>query len=205
MSDGPEADDAYAALRAHTSGELRFEEHVRPIRYVIAPDGRLVAPVTYAMLDAYDTVLFVPEFAEGALEVQVTLSALDPEGSDGGLTDRWRIYHGEPRDARWAILEIDAARYHEWVVDGEALMRPNDLAGVEAEICRLVNGSRRADLAAACRRAAGADVEDPRLVGVDPLGFDVRRRHDVIRIPAPAPMNGADEARRTLQRMIGDP
>ena len=51
---------------------------------------RLAAPVMYAMLSAVDVVLFVPENAEGAMELQLTLTKLDPDGPDGALADRWR-------------------------------------------------------------------------------------------------------------------
>jgi hypothetical protein len=202
MSEEQAAEQAYAFLRGHTGGDLRYEEHIGPVRYVIGPDGRLVAPVTYQMLDAVDTVLFVPAFAEGAMEVQVTLSALDPEGAEGALADRWRIYHGEPQEARWAWLDPDAARYESWVVDGEALRRANPLAADEARLCRQINQGPRDELGLVCRHFAEVDVEEPLVVGVDPLGFDVRRRFDVARVPAPAVMGTADAVESVYAQMI---
>jgi hypothetical protein len=201
MSEQQAADDAYAFLRSHTRGDLRYGEHLVPLRFVFAPDGRLAAPVSYAMLDSADTVLFAPAFAEGAMEVQVTLLPLDPDSAEGAVTDRWRIYHGEPQEARWAWLDLDAARYREWVVDGEALRRPNPLAAEEARLCREINQGPRDDLARLCRHFADADVEQPLLVGIDGYGLDVRRRFDVVRVPAPRPMHTADEARRVVEQM----
>jgi hypothetical protein len=154
------------------------------------------------MLDAVDTVLFVPEFAEGAMEVQVTLSPLDVEKPEGAVSDRWRIYHGEPQEARWAWLEPDAARYGKWVVDGEALRRTNPLADDEARLCRQVNQGSRDDLRRVCRHFSLADVEEPLVVGVDSLGFDVRRRFDVARVPAPTPIGTAESFERTFEQMI---
>ena len=196
-------EDAYRFLRTCTTADLRFDENLRPLRFVIGPDGRLVAPVMYAMLDAVDTVLFVPEYQEDAMEVQVTLSLLDLEGPQGGLTDRWRIYHGEPEYVHWAVLDIDAARYHDWVLDGISLVRPNPLAAEEAGLCRRLNEDRDT-LRLVCQRAADTQVENPTLVGVDPLGFDVRRRFDVIRLPAPRAMTSADEVERVLAEMSSD-
>lgn len=196
-------EDAYRFLRSYTTGDLRFDENLRPLRYVIGPGGRLVAPVMYAMLDADDAVLFVPEYQEGAMEVQVTLSLLDPEGPQGGLTDRWRIYHGEPQDVHWAVLDIDAARYHDWVLDGISLVRPNPLAAEEAGLCRRLNEDRDT-LRLVCRRAADTQVENPTLVGVDPLGFDVRRRFDVIRLAAPRPMEKAGDVEGVFEEMSSD-
>ncbi len=196
-------EDAYRFLRSYTTGDLRFDENRRPLRYVIGPGGRLVAPVMYAMLDAVDAVLFVPEYQEGAMEVQVTLSLLDPVGPQGDLTDRWRIYHGEPQDVHWAVLDIDAVRYHEWVIDGAVLVRPNPLAAEEAGLCRRLNEDRDT-LRLVCRRAADTRVENPTLVGVDPLGFDVRRRFDVIRLPAPRAMEKAGDVERVFEEMSCD-
>jgi hypothetical protein len=193
---------AYAFLRGHYAGELRFDERLGPVRYVVGPDGTLVVSAEAHMLDATDTVLFVPRYEEGAMELSVTLQPIDPDGPSGALVDRWRIHHGEPLTATWALLEIDAARFEGSVLDGAALKRPNPLAGVEAALCREINGQRRGDLRTLCRHFARADVEAPLLVGVDPGGFDVRRRFDVVRIVAPVPMEDAEGVRRILQQMI---
>ncbi|MCH8343821.1 MAG: DUF2470 domain-containing protein [Planctomycetes bacterium] len=195
-------EDAYRFLRSHTAGELRFDENFRPVRYAIDPAGRPVAPVMYAMLEAVDAVLFIPQNAQGAMELQVTLSELDPDGPDAAATDRWRIYHGEPRDIHWAILEIDAARYEESIIDGVALVRPNPLAQDEPRLCQTINERHRADLRTLCRHFANADVEHPTLVGVDPLGFDVRRRFEVIRLHGAEAMQTADDVRSVFERMV---
>jgi hypothetical protein len=155
----------------------------------------------YAMLDAVDTVLFVPQFAEGAMELQVTLMAIDPEGVEAASVDRWRIYHGEPQDARWARLDLDAARHDQMVIDGEALSRPNPLRSDEARLCREINQNQRDELRRVCQRCAGADVEEPILVGIDANGFDVRRRFDVIRVRSTEPMRGGEDVQRVFRQM----
>jgi hypothetical protein len=53
-----------------------------------------------------------------------------------------------------------------------------------------------------CRHFSLADVEEPLVVGVDPLGFDVRRRFDVARVPAPSPVGTAESFERTFEQMI---
>ena len=194
-------DAAHAFLRAHSTGELRFDEHLRPIRYVIGPTGRPVAPVMVAMLQSFDTVLLVPECVEGAMEVQVTLVQFDEHSPEGVLADRWRIHHGEPPDVRWAFLDIDAARYEGLVIDGEALVRPNPLAADEPSICRYMNKDHGEDLRRLCRHFAHINVEEPVMVAIDPLGIDVRGMFDVIRVPATEPMPTADQARRILKAM----
>ena len=201
MSDST-IDQAWAFIRGHTRGELRFDEHVVPKKYVIAPDGRLAAPVMVAMLQSADTVLFVPEFAEGAMELQVTMLQFEERGADAAIADRWRIYHGEPDDVRWAYLNLDAARFKGMVVDGDALTRPNPLAADESRLCKGINQSHAADLQRMCAKFGGMKVEQPVMVGIDPLGIDVRARFDVVRLPAPTPMLTAEQATQTLEEMI---
>ena len=195
-------ESAQRFLKSQTTGDLRFDEHYRPLRYVIGPAGRIVAPVMTAMLQAQETVLFVPEVVDGAMELLVTLTEFDADGPEGALTDRWRIYHGEPEDVYWAFFDLDAVRFHDSVIDGEALVRPNPLASDEARICREVNAEHREDLKRVCDVIFHAEVADPYLVGVDPLGFDVRRRFDVLRLNAPQPIPTADDVQRVLKELI---
>ena len=202
MDERQAAEGAYRFLRSQTTGDLRFNERFRLLRYVIGPDGRLVAPVMSAMLEATDTVLFVPEDIDNAMELLVSLTEFDPEGQDGALTDRWRIYHGDPEDIYWAFIQLDAVRYEGQVVDGEGLIQANPLADDEARLCRKINDDHRAELRQVCQVIAHAEVENPMLVGVDRLGFDVRRRFDVLRVEAPTPMATAADAELVLGQMI---
>lgn len=194
-------ESAYAFLRGHTTADLRFDEHLRPIKYIIASDGRLAAPVMVAMLQAVDTVLFIPECVEDSMEVQVTLEQFDERSRDGAIADRWRIYHGEPQDVRWAWMDIDGARQGRMVFDGEALIRANPLAADEARICRHMNEDHADDLRALCLHFAKVEIESPVMVGIDPLGIDVRGMFDVFRVVAAEPMTNADDARRVLVEM----
>jgi hypothetical protein len=195
-------DDAIARLREHLAGELRFDEHVRQVKYIISPPGRIVSPAMVAMVESIDTVLYVPAYQDDAMELQVTLSPLDERGPDGGLTDRWRAYHGEPEDVRWAWIDIDAARFRGHLIDGEALARPNPLAADEPALCKWMNSEHAADLGRLCAMFAQADVEKPVMVGIDPSGFDVRRRFDVVHVRATEPMPTGTEARRVLEAMM---
>jgi hypothetical protein len=185
---------AHALLRAHTCADLRFDEHIRPLKYVSCPDGRLAMPVMIAMLQSVDTVLFVPACEEGAMELQVTLEPFEERGEGGAIADRWRIYHGEPEDVRWARVTIDAAKLDGHVIDGDALMRHNTLAAHEPAICRSINAERKHDLQRMCVRFAEVEIEEPTLVGVDDGGFDVRGKFDVHRVPARRAMRSPSDA-----------
>lgn len=190
-------------LRSHLTGVIGFDGEFVPIKVVISHDGTLVAPVMVAMLRSFDTTLFLPDEDPGSMHMQVSLEEFSEKGDDGALCDRWRIYHGEPEDVRWARISIDAAKFGGMMFDGLALMEPNPLAAAEARICRAANAEHRDDLRAAVASIRGLSVEDPRLVGVDPLGFDVRGRFDVIRLPAKPPIADEADALAALEEMAG--
>ena len=59
----------------------------------------------------------------------------------------------------------------------------------------------REALKSAVAAVVGLEVEDPRLVGVDPLGFDVRGRFDVVRLPADPLISGGDDAVDALEEL----
>ncbi|MCA9285964.1 MAG: hypothetical protein KDA22_12145 [Phycisphaerales bacterium] len=196
-----DVDKAWRFLRRCYGGSLHFDEHIRPIDFVPAPDGQLVAPVMVAMLESVDVVLFVPDEEDGCMELMVSLEPLDESGPHGHLTDRWRIYHGDPPDVRWAFMSIDAARHEGLIIDGVGLMRPNPLAGIEAMVCREVNGQRRDVLRAATLRQREIELDEPCLVGVDPGGFDVRGAFGVHRVEATGTIADEHSALEALDQL----
>ena len=176
--------EAREFLRAHLSGSIGFDGDFVPLKIVVAPDGALIAPVMVAMLRSFDITLFLPDEGEDSMQLQVTIEEIFDKGETAALCDRWRIYHGEPEDVRWARFMIDAAKFDGRMYDGLVLMEPNRLADIEAGICKRVNAEMRDALRNACKFIAKVDIEDPRLVGIDPFGFDVRGRFDIIRLEA---------------------
>ncbi|MCZ6837370.1 MAG: hypothetical protein O7G85_16465 [Planctomycetota bacterium] len=183
-------------LCAHRIGELQFAEHMQSIKFVIAPDGRLVAPVMVAMLQALETVLFVPMATledDDHMQLLVTLYQFNEQGPDGGLADKWRIYHGDPPDVQWAFLDIDAAKFQNAVIDGEAMMQDNPLIPIEPQVCTQLNRQTDA-LRTLALHHAHLEIAHPMLVGVDPLGYDVRGQFDIARIHATRPLIDAEDA-----------
>lgn len=199
----PLLDETIAALHANLEGEFQFDEHLRPMKIVIAPDGRVVGPVMVAMLQAAETTLFLPQADDDSLQLLVTLEPFKEEGPDGALADRWRIYHGEPEDVNWAVFSIDAAKYLGAVVDGQALRVPNPLSEDEPRLCRLMNHKQPEALARFCR-GAGFEIESPVMVGIDSYGVDVRARFGVVRIESKARLVSPDDAERFLLNSAGD-
>lgn len=204
MSEAEIITGARAFLRANLTGTIGFDEEFIPIKVVVAPDGALVAPVMVAMLRALDVVIFLPAEDDAAMQLQVTLEEIQDSGEHAALCDRWRIYHGEPEDVRWARISIDAAKFDGRMFDGLALMEPNALAEAEPRICRKVNAEMRGLLKQACLRVAEVEIEDPRLVGVDPLGFDVRGRFDVVRLDANPEIVDESDAFAALEELAAD-
>jgi len=181
-------DRAHDFLRSHLAGRIRFDGDAIAIKVVVSPDGRLAAPVMVAMLRSVETVLELPDDAEQSLHLMVSLEAFDEHGPEGGRADRWRIYHGDPPDVRWAVMRIDAARFEGHFIDGEALERPNELAALEPMLLRRLNHGDRALLRRACDSANLAS-EAPVAVGIDERGIDVRRAFEVVRLRFPEPLS----------------
>jgi hypothetical protein len=195
---------AVRTLRRHHAGELQFDEHLRPVRIVVGPDGRIVGPVMVAMIEAADTVLYLPHAEESALQLHVAIEPLSDRGPDGARTDRWRIYHGEPEDVNWAFYAIAAARFEGAVIDGQAFDVPNPMVVVEPRVCRSVNADRRAALAALVRRETTLRIEHPTLVGVDPWGLDVRGPFDVIRVEFKCKVESAQEIEAIVKALLDE-
>ena len=191
--------DSIEFLRGHLSGVLRFDGDVRLVQIIVDRDGRLFASVMVAMLRSVDTVMCVPDDADEAMQMQVTLEEVAEEGPHAALCDRWKAYHGDPPDVRWARMSIDAARWQGLFIDGDALMVPNALADVEAGILREINRGPVARLQAACRRHGGHELEKPVAVGVDPGGFDVRGLFGTVRVPAVGPIRDLPSALAALE------
>jgi len=193
---------AYRSLRRNLVGVLRFDEHVRPIRVVVAADGRLVSPVMVAMIESPETVLHLPDEDDDSLQVLVTLDPFDEHGPHGAVADRWRAYHGEPPDVRWAFMLIDAARFEGHFIDGVALAIPNRFAKDEPRLCKALNA--RMDLLQRMAKATiDVDLEKPVLVGVDQHGFDLRGAFDIFRVHLEEPMESADDVVSTAERLAG--
>jgi hypothetical protein len=190
-------------LRSWSSGELRFDEHLRPIRFVLAPDGRLVMPVMAAVLQADETVLHVPVADEAALELLLCLEAFEEDGPDGALADRWRIYHGDPPDVYWAMGTIDLARFHSMVLDGEAMQQDNPLTSVEAGLCGEVNREHHQRLIQIVLDELNVEAIDPRLVGVDSTGLDIRGTFDVLHLDFSTRVIEPDQARQAMLDRLG--
>ena len=200
---------AAAFLRGNLSGLLRFDTEYMPIRVVIAPDGRLVASVMESMLRSTDCALHLPEEPDDrddeVIQLMVTLDRFEESGPDGTLADRWRIYHGDPPDVRWATMSIDFCKFRDLAIDGEAMMTANPIAEEEPAICRGFNESDGDDLRRLVLQRVEVELEDPKIVGVDSLGFDVRGRFEIARIDFEDLVDSSDAARAAIESLLKGP
>lgn len=193
---------ARAFLAAHKAGTLEFDDHHLPLRFVIDPaDGRLCAPVMVATLLAAQHVLHVPEETNDPFAMRLLLSP-DQLDDDPPIADRWRIYHGEPEDLRWAAFWIDFAKWDGLVIDGDPLMSPHPFAADAPAILKELN-AHPDRLRSLCAELGDVrDVEAPVAVGIDPLGVDVRARFDIVRLPFDSEALSPDEARAAISAFM---
>ena len=85
---------------------------------------------------------------------------------------------------------------------GRLVLMPVCLANDEPKICREINQAGVEPLQALCLAAAHVRIEEPVMVGVDPLGVDIRGRFDVFRVPFDVPIESADDASRLLRELM---
>jgi len=193
---------AIAFLRGNTTGVLRFDERVQPVHYVFDAEGHLVLPASPIMLEAENPVLFIPDEGTDAMEVLVTLQPIDDETAEA---DRWRIYHGERDMAHLARAWIETAKMYGRVFDGDGITGPNPMAPIEARTCSHVNRERRDDLRRLVAARLDLDLSDPRLVGIDPDGLDVRARFGIVRLPLEDLPADPEEAAARVEALLDDP
>lgn len=186
------ADGAWSFLRSNSTASISFGENNVNVSYIIIPDGRLVIPAMVAMLQPCDMVMYVPEYADGCMEMHVSLEQFEETGENGTFADRWQVYHGEPPDTQWAFVDIDAARFHEMFIDGEALCRENKFATFEHALCKTLNEHQDV-IRKVCVSKTNVEVTNPFVVGVDPLGIDIRAPFGIVRIPADSPFTSSED------------
>jgi len=102
------------------------------------------------------------------------------------------VYHGEPPDTQWAFVDIDAARFHEMFIDGEILRRENTLSAIERSLCKTLNENQDV-VREICTTKTNVEVTNPFVVGVDPLGVDIRAPFGIVRVPADYPFGSSDD------------
>lgn len=170
-------------------------------RFVIdAVAGHIVMPLPGSVVGGGALTLCVPEDHEGATQALCDVEAAD-ESRDGRAIDRWQAYHGAARGVM-ARLHVTAVKFAGEVIDDDRVDLRSPIAGVESALVRRMNRDS-AHLALVTRRVLGVDLVEPRVVGVDPVGVDVRTRVGVVRVEFGGPVRTASEAEAAVEALLG--
>lgn len=198
-----------SSLRRDYHGLLRVGEVLHQVRFVIDPatgDPVTVVPVHAVEQggDAAAVTLHVPDDGPLAVHVLGHLEPLDPDRD--AVCDRYLIYHGPPsgreNKPRWARLLVDSIKQERTVIDRDEFAVGNPLAPREPAFCKAMNQDRDR-IARICGRATGTTPESPLVVGVDPMGIDVRARLGVMRVEFPAVCTSIEAVEQVLAAMEG--
>ncbi|HRJ50551.1 MAG: hypothetical protein KF787_04550 [Phycisphaeraceae bacterium] len=194
-------------LRGHHGGSLRIADRVTKVAYVIDPGtGCPVVPLAADGAEAptdeeaSSLVLMIPDEDEASL--QLLCSAADLDARTHESPDRHMIYHGPSRERRWALLRVEAARMENKVFDPLLIVAPNPLRVAEARLCKRFNAMAESvkDLA---RRVIFKGTDVGVMVGVDPLGIDVRTRFGPGRAWFAHPAMDAAAAEAAIEFLLG--
>ena len=171
-------------LLKYRKGDLIFDDNIISIKYIIQKNGRLLVPSMVAMLRAENTILVIPEDSSETenLQLQISLTKADSKQTVQE-SEKWNIYHGNSPDIHWATVDIDGAKIGRHWVDGEALMLENPLDKVNSNICSLIN-SKHSENIKNTLKAINITSPNPKIVGVDPWGIDIRGELCTFRIDA---------------------
>ena len=85
------------------------------------------------------------------------------------------------------------------------MMTANPIAEEEPAICRGFNESDGDDLRRLVLQRVEVELEDPKIVGVDSLGFDVRGRFEIARIDFEDLVDSSDAARAAIESLLKGP
>lgn len=192
-------DAALRRLHRFHQGVLDINERFERTNFVIDPATRRpVFPAGPGMLEAEELTLHIPEDEPGALHAAGTPTELDPLRDEA--CDRYLFYFGKPRWSRFAALTLDHLKSVDLVVDADDISG-NPLRAAEPALCRWANQHAQI-LVTLCQQRANITPTNPRLVGVDPYGLDIRAEFGPVRVEFDD--LHLDEAawRRTLEALL---
>lgn len=167
-------------LRRHFSATIISDEVVLKRNFVIdARSGEIVAALPPHVEDSLSVVLHVPDESDSALQLLVECRALD--AMRDGSCDRLLIYHGRSEGARFIGMTPIDGKLDKKSFQIEKKFASNPLWADEPRLCRILNADTGA-LTRLVGSLSGREVTEPKAVGVDDMGLDVRTRTGMVRI-----------------------
>ncbi|MFA6045242.1 MAG: hypothetical protein WC718_09670 [Phycisphaerales bacterium] len=181
-----DSDPAFATelrrrLHVFCDGIMLVADRADRVRFVLNPSsGEPVLPIHADVLEHQEITLLVPDETDDALQLLCTPTPLDPARAEA--CDRHLIFFGKPQFPKWALLEVEAVKSTDGVLEGAEFVGPEPLHAAEPALLKLLNADRSL-LGAAYQRHGGTTPDEPLAVGVDEWGAWVRARFGAMRLP----------------------
>lgn len=191
--------DPHRFLRRHYSGVVVADEVIFARNFVIDPaSGELVAALPASVDEAESIVLHVPDESSGSMQLMVECRQLD--ANRDSACDRFLIYHGRAEGARFVAMRPIDVKWAVFETRIEDFFRPSELAADEPRLCRQLNEDAHA-LAGLVKRLSDRATIEPKAVGIDVLGLDVRTRTGLVRVEFVEPLTPTN-VRETIEEWI---
>ncbi len=159
-----------ATIRSFYTGTILCDEQPHEAGFIIQDhSGAVICPLHPSCAHAEQIVLMAPTESAPTIEVLLEITS-EPCEAD---KDRWRVYHGVPDHAGWAILTPTCVRIAGHMIDPDELELANELGLMVPKICAEINHAQEIkDQLSIIVQAP----EDRQLlcVGVDQFGCDLR-------------------------------
>jgi len=182
--------DPVRFARRFYSAIITVDEVLHRRNIVIDPDtGEFVAALPPSLEDAESVVLHVPDESRESLQLMAECRSLD--ANRDAACDRLLIYHGRAEGAKFVAMRPIDVKWALGTVQIENFLLSNPLAKEEPRLCRLLNADTDA-LGALVLKLSGRSTIEPKAVGVDALGLDVRTRTGVARVEFAGPVTPQD-------------
>lgn len=178
--------DPVRFARRFYSAIITVDDVIHQRNIVIDPlTGEFVAALPPSLEDAESVVLHVPDESRGSLQLMAECRTLD--ANRDASCDRLLIYHGRAEGAKFVAMRPIDVKWALRRLQIENFFLANPLAKEEPRLCRLLNADAGA-LGALVLKLSGRSTIEPKAVGVDDLGLDVRTRTGVERVEVEVPL-----------------
>lgn len=194
--------DTIRRLRHFHDGILRLGERIELVRFVFDPaTGAPVLPVGHDVFElGYEFLtLHVPDDDDDSIHLMGHAVELDP--ARDAPCDRYLFYFGKPAPTRWMRLVVDSVKHRGEILSGEEVCLPSPIQAAEPRLVKAANADEHI-LTRAVAARKGVTPTQPRVVGVDAWGMDVRARFGVVRVEFAAAASDEAGAIEQIQAIL---